>query len=390
MSGSLNCRSVQRYRVMIRLLQMIAKEGVDQLAGWELQQLCRERGMRAIGVSEERLMYQLKQWLKLSIEKQVPISLLLLSRTMYLPDHLSPEQQLTKAIFTLPQSASKEASLKSTSSTDKFDNKAKFELIKEEQSAIVQEKEAAAERKRIVEETLVDKAPIMLASDGTAAATAPPTAAIDESISTSDLNQIECAIESIENAKTALQEEELDELKEQAAELQDEPTSTRGARGTKSASEKLSKRLRRMIVDMDSMLDQLRLQKESLMRDISAGGAVDAGQGRAATAVALQDEERLIAIGDVMAALKQLRNASGDEAKWQRILDVLDEDHDGQIEARHVTEVLEVLGSDEVRLSSKEMSRLLDVIDKEDAIDKEAANDKEVSGDKTPVASKAT
>ena len=75
---------------------MIAKEGIDKMPAWELQSLCRERGMRAIGVSEDRLRYQLSQWLKLSIEKQVPISLLLMSRTMYLPDHLSPEEQLTK------------------------------------------------------------------------------------------------------------------------------------------------------------------------------------------------------------------------------------------------------------------------------------------------------
>jgi len=185
------------------------------------------------------------------------------------------------------------------------------------------------------------------------------TQVLDESISTSDLNQIESAIESIENAKTALQEEELDELKEQAAELLEEVVAVKGP---KNASEKFRKRLQHMIDDMDTLLDQLGVKKEAIMQDIKVAE------------VPAEEHERVIAISDVMKALKQLKAVSDDETKWQRILEVLDEDHDGQIEARHVTEVLDLLGSDEVKLTSKEMGRVLDAIDKEDSIDKKVAS----------------
>lgn len=40
---------------------MIAEEGVDTLTVKELQAACRARGMRALGVTEERLKEQLKQ-----------------------------------------------------------------------------------------------------------------------------------------------------------------------------------------------------------------------------------------------------------------------------------------------------------------------------------------
>jgi LETM1 and EF-hand domain-containing protein 1, mitochondrial len=60
------------------------------------------RGMRSFGVSEQRLRSQLNQWLDLHLTKQVPTSLLLLSRTLYLPEHLSAEDQLRATLSTLP------------------------------------------------------------------------------------------------------------------------------------------------------------------------------------------------------------------------------------------------------------------------------------------------
>lgn len=60
--------------------QIAAEGGVDALSSIDLQSACRARGMRAIGVSEERLKEQLVQWLELSLNDKVPPALLLLSR----------------------------------------------------------------------------------------------------------------------------------------------------------------------------------------------------------------------------------------------------------------------------------------------------------------------
>lgn len=82
--------------------QIIEREGLDSLAVWELQQACRARGMRAYGLSEERLRLQLTQWLELSLKEKVPPSLLLLSRTLYLPETVRAPDTLAATISSLP------------------------------------------------------------------------------------------------------------------------------------------------------------------------------------------------------------------------------------------------------------------------------------------------
>lgn len=83
--------------------KMIAKEGVDSLNFSELQQACKSRGMRAYGVSEERLRKELKNWLDLSLNEKVPPSLLLLSRALMVPEHVPTTYKLKATISALPE-----------------------------------------------------------------------------------------------------------------------------------------------------------------------------------------------------------------------------------------------------------------------------------------------
>ena len=59
--------------------ELIKKDGVDALDYAELQEACRARGIYT-GKDEAYLRRKLRDWLELSLEKQVPITLLLLSR----------------------------------------------------------------------------------------------------------------------------------------------------------------------------------------------------------------------------------------------------------------------------------------------------------------------
>ena len=47
------------------------KEGAESLTIWELQAANRARGMRAIGVPEDRLKLQLQQWLELHLKVRI-------------------------------------------------------------------------------------------------------------------------------------------------------------------------------------------------------------------------------------------------------------------------------------------------------------------------------
>ncbi len=77
--------------------QRILWEGLYSLDKRELQEACRERGMRATGLTKEGYKRQMRQWLDLSITKQVPISLLIMSRAFTL-DAPDPAQALAQSI----------------------------------------------------------------------------------------------------------------------------------------------------------------------------------------------------------------------------------------------------------------------------------------------------
>ncbi|XP_019742517.1 LETM1 domain-containing protein LETM2, mitochondrial isoform X3 [Hippocampus comes] len=81
-----------RFQLMLQLRtiksddEMIAAEGVSAMSVSELQAACRSRGMRSLGLTTDQLRLQLQQWLDLHLNENVPPSLLLLSRAMYLTD----------------------------------------------------------------------------------------------------------------------------------------------------------------------------------------------------------------------------------------------------------------------------------------------------------------
>ncbi|MGH0156828.1 UNVERIFIED_CONTAM: hypothetical protein FKN15_047726 [Acipenser sinensis] len=161
---SIGTNNFLRFQIIMKLRairaddKLISEEGVDSLNVNEVQSACRVRGMRALGVTEERLREQLKQWLELHLNQQIPTSLLLLSRAMYLPDTLSPADQLKTTLQTLPEivvrvrllfyNQAKEAQVKVAEvECYKVDNKTKLEATLQEEEAIRKEnKEREMER----------------------------------------------------------------------------------------------------------------------------------------------------------------------------------------------------------------------------------------------------
>jgi LETM1 and EF-hand domain-containing protein 1 len=68
--------------------QRILWEGIDSLTKMELREACQERGMRSTGLSKEAYKRSLQQWLDLSVNKNVSISLLIMSRTFFLQEEI--------------------------------------------------------------------------------------------------------------------------------------------------------------------------------------------------------------------------------------------------------------------------------------------------------------
>ncbi|XP_068594415.1 LETM1 domain-containing protein LETM2, mitochondrial isoform X2 [Brachionichthys hirsutus] len=99
-----------RFQLMMQLRtiksddEMIAAEGVAAMSVSELQAACRSRGMRSLGLTTEQLHQQLQQWLDLHLKENVPPSLLLLSRAMYLTD-LKPKPPVIPPVPKLEKAA---------------------------------------------------------------------------------------------------------------------------------------------------------------------------------------------------------------------------------------------------------------------------------------------
>jgi len=72
-------------------------EGIDSLTLLELREACNERGMRTIGLSEYGYKRQLQEWLDLSIQKNIPISLLIMSRAFLLTSKYSQPEEILKS-----------------------------------------------------------------------------------------------------------------------------------------------------------------------------------------------------------------------------------------------------------------------------------------------------
>ena len=77
-----------RIRVLKEDDQRILWEGIDSLTKMELREACQERGMRSTGLSKDAYKNALQQWLDLSVNKNVPIALLVMSRTFFLREDM--------------------------------------------------------------------------------------------------------------------------------------------------------------------------------------------------------------------------------------------------------------------------------------------------------------
>merc|ERR1719357_666632 len=137
---------------------IIAKEGVEQMTVAELQTACKERGMRAVGLTKEKLVTQLKQWIELSTNEKVPSSLLLLSRTLFLPETVAPAQAIEASISSLPETVATGAKAKIGEREGKIDNVTRLEIIQQEQERIKEEKERKALEEKAKAERLAQAA----------------------------------------------------------------------------------------------------------------------------------------------------------------------------------------------------------------------------------------
>lgn len=326
--------------------RMIQKEGIDSLNLSELQSACRARGMRAYGMSEERLKAQLQEWIDLSLNEKVPPSLLLLSRALMLPEDVEVSEKLKATLAALPETVATQAKAAIGEREGKIDNKTKIELIKEEQRKIKEEleeekeveMEIKAKEQQKLAETLQDKAPI-ITPDGIITPTSPEqisqmfmeqkvlqqeekmfaeSVKVEKELSTEDLKVISDALGTISEKKKNLlvEKESIKEIKEEIADYQEdiqeleqivEAKKDEGVQVKESRAAKLLfKKVNSMINKLDKVLDDLEKKEQKIKDEIEEPSEVT----EAVDAVIAEEEKRnaeLVRIDEMMNAIRKVK-----------------------------------------------------------------------------------
>ncbi|XP_058922000.1 mitochondrial proton/calcium exchanger protein isoform X3 [Kogia breviceps] len=391
---SMGTNNFLRFQLTMRLRsikaddKLIAEEGVDSLNVKELQAACRARGMRALGVTEDRLRDQLKQWLELHLHQEIPTSLLILSRAMYLPDTLSPADQLKSTLQTLPETVAKEARVKVAEvEGEPVDNQAKLEATLQEEAAIRQEhREKELQRrsqaaKEVEPEAVAEGAPGRLVVEPQPKepdVTLPSEALTDsapileglkeEEITQEEIDILSDACSKLKGQKSLTKEkEELELLKEDVQDYSEEIKKELSKTGKEiyveesKASRRLTKRVQQMIGQIDSLLAQLEA-------DQKAGKLGPAAEGSPAG-------ETVISVAELISAMKQIKHIP--ENKLISLASALDENKDGKVNIDDLVKVIELVDKEDIHISTSQVAEIMAMLEKEEKVEeKEKAKEK--------------
>ncbi|XP_006874166.1 PREDICTED: LETM1 and EF-hand domain-containing protein 1, mitochondrial [Chrysochloris asiatica] len=398
---SIGTNNFLRFQLTMRLRsikaddKLISEEGVDSLNVKELQAACRARGMRALGVTEDRLKGQLKQWLDLHLNQEIPTSLLILSRAMYLPDTLSPADQLKSTLQTLPEIVAKEAQVKAAEvEGEKVDNKAKLEATLQEEEAIQREqKEKELQKftevaKEVEPEVVADvppgrpvveprpEVPEVILPDEVLKDTAPVLEGVKgEEITKEEIDILSDACSKLQEQKKSLtkEKEELEVLKEDVQdysqdlqEIKKELSKTGEEKLVEEskASKRLTKRVQQMIGQIDEMITQLETEQEA---------------GKLPSSQASPTGEDFISVTELISAMKQVKHIP--ESKLLSLASALDENKDGRIDINDLTKMLELIDKEDVHISTSQVAEIMTMLEKEEKVEeKEKAKEKAEKG----------
>ncbi|XP_025777383.1 mitochondrial proton/calcium exchanger protein [Puma concolor] len=349
---SIGTNNFLRFQLTMRLRsikaddKLIAEEGVDSLNVKELQSACRARGMRALGVTEDRLREQLKQWLELHLHQEIPTSLLILSRAMYLPDTLSPADQLKSTLQTLPEIVAKEAQVKAAEvEGEQVDNKAKLEATLQEEAAIRQEHREKELRR--LSEAAKEAEPDVTAE----AVPGRPVAELQPEVS-----EVTLPSEALKDPAPVLEgSKDLQEIKELSK------AGTEVCVEESKASKRLTRRVQQMIGQIDGLLAQLE---------------ADQTAGKLGTAAASPPAgETVISVTELISAMKQIKHIP--ENKLISLVSALDENKDGKVNIDDLVKVIELVDKEDIHISTGQVAEIVAMLEKEEKVEeKEKAKEK--------------
>ncbi|XP_026842854.1 mitochondrial proton/calcium exchanger protein [Drosophila persimilis] len=380
--NTLGTSNLLRFQLRLKLRylatddRVIVREGVDTLDLIELQQACKARGMRAYGLTEERLRSQLQEWVDLSLNEKVPPTLLLLSRAMVISDEGNATDKLKETMRVLPDAVGAHTRHAIGESEGKVDNKTKIEIIKEEERRIQEEREEEHEEVIAKRTAIKDEqpAPYVFAEQLTHAthvlehkeAAVPVASDSDKSISSTDVQMLSDALNTLSSDKQLVVEKEtIKELKEELRDYKEDVEELREVRQVvkepvreSRAAKLLYNRVNKMISQLDGVLNDL----EHRQQQIKQANAIDCSE-----AEPTPERQPTVHIDELVATIKRTREAS-DEERFkvvEELLVKLDADQDGAISVNEITKVVQSIDSQATNIDKKQLEEFTELLTKQ-------------------------
>lgn len=369
---------------------LIQREGIDNMTVQELQTACQARGMRALGMSEERIKQQLQQWIDLHLNHDVPSSLLLLSRVLFMPENVPVEKMVKEAISALPEKIADEAEVRAAElHCERIDNTKRYKATKQEQIEIAKEEkeekqkdrerkfareqkkkqEAELETKVAADEgpVLKDSAPELIEEaavnilesekkidEGPVLTDKSPV--INEEISKEEIDALDKAIgsitkeDSLDKTKSELDDlrEDLVEYQQNVLKLDQNLNSEKDEIVTKDkkTSSRLQKKIARFIGNMDQIVAEL--EEQEIMKK------------KAGTGDAEEVEKQSISVNDLKNSLQHLSEIPQD--KLHNIAHLLDVNKDGEIDLGEVMTAFGALDEEDVSVTADQLHQIIELI----------------------------
>eukprot|EP01135_Chromosphaera_perkinsii_P000051 Nk52_evm2s24 gene=Nk52_evmTU2s24 len=323
--------------------RMIDRDGVKSLSIPELQTASQARGMRAIGLSREEMVSQLEEWLHLNLHEQVPTSLLLLSRALYV-NELPSSAALQQTMASLSEAMGKEATAKAAEEIGlPVDSKTKLELLTKEQKRIQEEliEEQVEDEKKIQRDQDIQSQKIMFVKDD--------GAPHEEPITKEEIRQVADVIEELldknpvyaENAELRQLKELRDKYKSDLSELTELTEYKESV-----ASSRLGKKLEKMINELDKDIDLMAEKLQDRMDFMD------------------KDGDGVITCSELEEALRHL-DTPMQEAKIRDIVENIDLDRDGRVSISEIDKIFDLVELSDVDLKPKMLKNVASVLLKE-------------------------
>ncbi|XP_066892935.1 mitochondrial proton/calcium exchanger protein isoform X5 [Kogia breviceps] len=350
---SMGTNNFLRFQLTMRLRsikaddKLIAEEGVDSLNVKELQAACRARGMRALGVTEDRLRDQLKQ----AKEARVKVAEV----------EGEPVDNQAKLEATLQE----EAAIRQ-------EHREK-ELQRRSQAAKEVEPEAVAEGApgRLVVEPQPKEPDVTLPSEALTDSAPILEGLKEEEITQEEIDILSDACSKLKGQKSLTKEkEELELLKEDVQDYSEDLQEIKKELSKtgkeiyveeSKASRRLTKRVQQMIGQIDSLLAQLEA-------DQKAGKLGPAAEGSPAG-------ETVISVAELISAMKQIKHIP--ENKLISLASALDENKDGKVNIDDLVKVIELVDKEDIHISTSQVAEIMAMLEKEEKVEeKEKAKEK--------------